>query len=74
MKKLEFKKYMDSEYEQKRHHLPPKKDWFRFNTETFKWYEQGAYAAWIYLNNVRGREIAKLKKEVQMLRERLGEY
>lgn len=69
MEKLKFQDWMDDKLPKgiERYHRGPKKSWYCFkassNQEPFYWYERGAKDVWIYLRNVHGRELAKLKKE-----------
>ena len=67
MEHLKFKDWMDDKLPKgiERYHRGPKKDWYcwKGNPEGFRHYKDGAYDAWIYLRNVHGRELAKLRKD-----------
>ena len=68
MEKLKFQDWMDDKLPKgiERYHRGPKKYWHSFKDDEhgFKCYEQGAKDVWIYLRNVHGRELAKLRKEL----------
>ena len=68
MEKLKFQDWMDDKLPKgiERYHRGPKQGWACFkgyvNSDPFFWYKRGAYEVWVYLRNVHGREIAKMRK------------
>ena len=74
MEKLKFQDWMDDKLPKgiERYHRGPKKDWHCFTgkcsggdtDQNFGWYKRGAYEVWVYLRNVHGRELAKLRKQM----------